>query len=160
MINLHGMNHHPFIANLVFLIVMVPTDSRAGDGYYLNPGFRFGHTFGSAGGFTVGFEISYTTFVESNGLTYGVLASIDYCQNAGRLRYHVAAEYLAVAVGPTLIAEGGTLDLGINVTPYVGAVVIPYFNYTYRFAGDDLMEVGSFLKFPILVAGTGYKIGD
>jgi len=150
--------HHLFISSLVLLTVLLPTDSRAGDGYYLNPGLRFGHTFGQTGGFTVGFEISYTKF-ESDGLAYGALASIDYCRNAGRLRYHVAAEYLAVAAGPTLIAEGGKLDLGIDITPYVGAVVIPYFNYTYRFAGDDLMEAGGFLKFPILVAGTGFKIG-
>ena len=141
----------------ILAIIAFHLNAFGGDSYYLNPGFKIGHTFGESGGFTIGIEVSYT-IVEDR--LYGVLASIDYCRSADRFRCHLGAEYLVVAMGPTLIVEDGALDLGLNITPYAGAVVIPYANYTLRFSNrHDLFELGSFLKFPILVAGDPFRIG-
>ena len=62
-------------------------------------------------------------------------------------------------LGPTLIVENGVVDWGVNVTPYFGVIVLPYFNYTFRFTEDNLSEVGGFLKLPILVGGKKYSLG-
>ena len=145
--------------NIALLLLMwaCSDDLLAQEGYYLNPGIKFGHTFGENGGVTMGVEISYTKV--GDGELYGILASIDYCREARRVRYHVGGEYFAVALGPTLIVENGVVDWGINVTPCFGVVVIPYFNYTYRFKETNLFEVGGFLKLPIHVAGREFSIG-
>ena len=56
---------------------MCPDNLLGGDGWYINPGIKFGHTFREGGGATVGIEVSYSRFGETS---FGVLASVDYCK--------------------------------------------------------------------------------
>ncbi len=155
---------NPFRHLLLLLILACPCSLFAEDGYYLNPGIKFGYTFGENGGATVGIEVSYTRVGETSDrpFAYGILASVDYCKNADRVRYHIGGEYLFLAIGPTMIVEAGAIDWGVNVTPYLWAIVVPYFNYTFRTAGhSNLSEVGGFLKIPIWVKGDEYSFsGD
>jgi hypothetical protein len=148
----------PHLIFVLFLFALLNlTKAFAEDRYFLNPGLKFGHTFGEKGGYTIGFEISHTRF--SSQRSFGMVASIDYCRNANRFRYHLGGEYLAVAVGPTVIVEAESVDFGFNVTPYFGLFVIPYYNHTLRFTRNDLHELGAFLKFPILVKGRDFNLG-
>jgi len=141
----------------VFLILISFTATGYTQETYLNPGLKFGHTFGDKGGYTIGFEISYTWFIHEKG--YGAFIGIDYCAKAKRIRYNVGAEYLFLAIGPTLIVEENSRDVGLNVTPFAGLIFIPYYSYTYRIAKDDLHELGSFLKIPIQVSGEPLRFG-
>src|SRR5213593_4935792 len=67
--------------NLIFVFflsaLLFQAEALSEDQYFLNPGLKFGHTFGENGGYTVGFEISYTRY---SSQSYGILASIDYCR--------------------------------------------------------------------------------
>ncbi|MBI3195176.1 MAG: hypothetical protein HYZ34_12040 [Ignavibacteriae bacterium] len=127
------------------------------DRYFINPGLKIGHTFGEKGGFTIGFELSYT--ITTSKSNYGFVASVDYCVSAKRMKYFLGAEYFFVSAGPTFITEDESVDIGINVTLYYGLIIIPYISQTFRFAKHDLVEAGSFLKFPILVNGPSLITG-
>ena len=147
-----------FIVTLIFVYIVLDTSTAfSGDGFYLNPGFKFSYIFGDHGGYTMGLEISYTSY--SAERIYGIVASADYCRNAERFRYHLGGEYQVVELGPTFINENGSHDLGISVTPYFGVFVIPYYCYTFRSAKPGLHELGSFLKLPILLKGSGFHFG-
>ena len=62
---------------LLFLLFLYPglEQARSDNGYYLNPGLKFSHTFGEHGGFTLGVELSYTR-VSDRGFTVPWLRSI------------------------------------------------------------------------------------
>ncbi len=150
-----------FLVAIVLCVLLRPPAALSEDAYFLNPGFKFGHTFGENAGFTIGIEVSYTKLAtREKGGIYGVVASMDYCRNANRFKFHLGGEYLVVDVGPTLILEGESADVGIGVTPYFGLLLIPYYSHTFRFEKNGLNEMGAFLKFPILVKGPPFRIGE
>ncbi len=59
---------------------------------------------------------------------------------------HLGVEAVAVAgidVGPTLVFESGTQDLGQGITLFIGAVLYPYYSYTLRSnKRSDIHELG------------------
>lgn len=126
---------------------------------FLNVGFKFSHSFGPGGGFTPGVEVSYTMLGERFG--GGILASIDGCN--GRTKIHFGVEGLAVgmgaSVGPTWISEGGKTVAGYTATFFIGFLIYPYYSYSSAPGLQAYHELGSFFKFPIMMAGRKFSLG-
>jgi len=118
-------------------------------------GSSSGNTLGPEGGFTFGFELSIVRW-EGDEYCYGVVLSGDWCRNRNKI--HIGGEFgtaIGIELGPTFIHDSkeGTNDVGIGITPYVGAI-IPYLAYTLTYgSGSDKVfhDLALLLKFPISV---------
>lgn len=107
---------------IVLCVLFIAVDGYADERSFFNFGFKFGHTFGDDGGFTVGTEISYTTLSEKFGR--GILIDYDVCQ--GRSKLHLGAELMAagvgVSIGPTLAGQYNQTVWGYTATFFWGFV--------------------------------------
>ena len=68
-----------------------------------------------------------------------------------------AASLIGASFGPTLRVSKEHTEFGVAGTIFGGLVVLPYYRYTYLPHNLDFGEVGSFLKFPIPLAGTNFN---
>lgn len=125
---------------------------------FINPGVKLGYQFGENGGFSLGFEISFT-FLAKDGAIYGVLFDLDKYQR--RWHYHFGLEFwthfAGVEIGPTFCG-GNISDWGFGTTVYSGAVLYPYYRYTFMNRNPNLNEIGTYIKFPILTSGGPFKM--
>ena len=132
---------------------------------WLNPGVKVAYTFGEDGGFTVGPEVSVVWETEKNLI--GVLVDVDHCQRARRMKLHVGIEAMGfpfpkapvgLSAGPTIIWQDSKTAYGVTVTGYTGLGLIPFVGSTIRTDGPVLVELGSYLKIPIIAHGPRFKM--
>lgn len=130
----------------------------------INPGIKLGYTFGPQGGFTYGFEVSYTSTAAVDGVIRGAVVDLEQCKDLTMLHLGVewtdighggnAIPWPGVCIGPSFLwgnEEKG--ELALSIIPYFGVIAYPYFEYTIRPTGSDLFQIGTYLKVPIAPAG-------
>ena len=138
------------IGNLNFLFSQ---DTRI----FLNPGVKLGYTFGEDKGFTPGIEMSSVVHSTRHiaGRYAGILLSYDMSGNFKKT--HFGIEYgvgpIGISFGPSWVSENEYNYLGWSVTPYLGFILIPYYSFTFIPGNQNHHEIGSFIKFPILIKG-------
>lgn len=143
------------ITCICFLFFLAMNNSSADEGpTFLNIGIKLGYTLGNNGGFTYGFEVSYTKFYTP--CIVGTVFDIDFLEKM--TKYHLGLEATSIitaglCIGPTLIVEEGTKDIGLSIIPYGGILLYPYFNYTIRFSKPSLFEVGTYIKLSAPLSG-------
>ncbi len=145
-----------FSVFLVFLLLNPDNLFSQQENIFINPGVKFGYTFGQNGGFTWGLELSLTSFDTFDGVSYGAVIDVDFWN--GRRKIHLGAEmsyiYAGLCVGPTWITENGKTNAGYSIIPFAGAMIYPYYNFTK--VGDVMFsEVGTYAK-GYLYTGDGY----
>src|ERR1051326_1797913 len=122
----------------------------------LNPGFKLGYEFGEQSGFVFGGEISMV-FRNSDHLSPygGVVRAFDGCRGLQKL--HLGIEggdgIVGICIGPSLLSKDGEHDVGLTITPYAGAILIPYFSATLSSRFGGIYDVGSYIKIPFSVKG-------
>jgi hypothetical protein len=127
---------------------------------WISPGIKLAYTFGR--GFTVGFEISFVwfppTWEEMKELPMGFGFVIDLDTDFDDFfKMHLGGQanlpLLGVTFGPTLVFENGA-HIGLSLSPWVGTFVVPYYSATWVFGGDNMHELGTYLK---LHLNTGWE---
>ena len=126
---------------------------------FINPGLKFGYAFGEGGGFVFGAEISFVAWpLNDSSLHLGAVISAEISDHFSI--YHFGGEFGAAIggfdIGPSIIKMKGESNLGIGTTIYSGFVLMPFFNYTRINSDYHISQIGSYLKFPLLVKGDKY----
>ena len=57
----------------------------------------------------------------------------------------------------SIIRDDGQMRVGVGVSPWLGAIVVPHYTYTYVVGDDPIKEAGVYLKLPLC---TGCKRSD
>lgn len=149
----HGSRTRAVLALAVGVALLLPTLSRAEQFMTVNPGITLSYTIGR--GFTYGLEVSCvwmpTTLAEFKDRPFGVGVAVDLGTNFRdlfRLRAggEVIGPFVGLEAGPALILDRTGAHLGIGITPWAGWYVMPYYTYTLVFGGENLHEVGTYLK--------------
>jgi len=125
---------------------------------FINPGVKLGYQFGENGGFSLGFEISFT-FLAKDGAIYGVLFDLDKFQRSWYYHFGLefATHFVGVEIGPTLWG-GNNSDWGFGTTVYTGVVLYPYYRYTFMNRNPNLHEIGTYIKFPLPTSGDPFRM--
>ena len=148
----------------VFLIILSSVAQAANDSYtFFNPGIKIGYTFGQNGGFTYGIEISVVVFSHKvleprSGFVF------DYDRVGGMNRLHFGVEYMFAVFGadfgPTVGWKDNVRMVGFSITPFAGALILPYYSFTYFNEQTLQHEVGSYFKGFVEVGGTHYAASN
>jgi len=139
------------------IILLVSSNSYTNDNSFINPGLKFGYRFDS--GFVFGVELSVTWW--GNQGMGGIVFAYDYCSktNLKKLNFSVEGGTVAgFAIGPSILFSDTGRSFGITTTLYGGFIAIPYVSANFNFKENSDMEVGSYLKWPIWVGGSGIKM--
>jgi len=138
-------------------------DNPFPDSPVVSPGIKLGYTFGKGGGFTFGAEVTmlWRTGADLSAIVaHGPALNVSW---TGRGSFHLRAGWEAVSwfvgieAGPSLVRNADGTHLGFGVSPWLGALVVPYYTYTYLPDQAPMKEVGTYLKLPIC---TGCSSGD
>jgi hypothetical protein len=131
-------------------------DQNPFDGYvWINPGVKLGYTFGEGGGFTYGGELSViipTGTEASTVLAAGPVLNLTWTHRGtfnGRLGAQIVSWLWGIEAGPALVRDRSGRHFGFGVTPWVGAIVVPYWTYTVVAGSSNLNEWGLYGKLPL-----------
>jgi hypothetical protein len=131
-------------------------DDNPMDGYvWVNPGAKVGYTFGEGGGLTYGGEISVNLSTGKDFqtiLAVGPVLNLTWTRRGtfhARLGMQLAGALWGIEAGPAIVRDRGRTHVAFGVTPWLGALVVPYFTYTLVAGGPDLSELGVYGKLPI-----------
>jgi hypothetical protein len=131
-------------------------DQNPLDGYvWVNPGAKLAYTFGEGGGLTYGFEVSTVIANGSKASTVlgvGPVLNLTWTSKGtfnGRLGGQIVSWLWGVEAGPALVTDRRGTHFGFGVTPWVGAIVVPYWTYTLVAGSSSLNEWGVYGKLPI-----------
>jgi|JI8StandDraft_1071087.scaffolds.fasta_scaffold60375_1 hypothetical protein len=145
----------------IILIMMACTSQNllaSGPVIFINPGVKFGYSFGEKGGFTYGVQLSITSTFSSSFSPFwgGIVFNAYKCNGRKSVHFGAQASYwgFGMEAGPTYLYENGSSHSGYSIIPFGGLIIIPYYNYT-KFETDSLTshEVGSYIKIPGNVFG-------
>ncbi|MFN8358329.1 MAG: hypothetical protein U0264_00310 [Candidatus Kapaibacterium sp.] len=157
------MKLHLTIASILIMMACTSQNLLASEPrIYINPGVKFGYSFGEKGGFTYGLDVSITsTFTDSfSPFWAGIVFTTNKRKGKHSIHYGVQASYLGfgMEVGPTYVNDYGKMYSGYSVTTFGGFVIIPYYTYS-RFDKDSLTnhEIGTYVKMPILIMGESFR---
>lgn len=146
---------------LILLIILLISPLLAtAQQTYISPGFNIGYRFGEGGGVIGGLEVS---IVQWGNRSYGgVVFAWDAIH--GMNNFHVGLEYgvgfFGACVGPVVATNKDTAAIGLRLTPYAGAIFIPYYSYQFFQSLPSSHEVGMYLKFPIQLSGSKLRFGE
>ncbi len=142
----------------LLLLFVFPQNISIAQRTFINPGIKLGYQFGKDGGFSFGFETSFT-YMGEKGFFYGAVFAIDRFQrkNYIHIGLEVATPFVGLEVGPTFL-NGTEPDIGFGATIYTGLGLYPYFRYTNMKINPDVYELGTFLKLPVKISGEDFKM--
>ncbi len=150
---------------LIMMACTLQNLSASGPTIYINPGVKFGYSFGDKGGFTYGLEVSITSsFTSSFGPFWGGFVFNTY-KRKGKKSMHVGAQAsyygFGMDVGPTYVNDYGKMYSGYTITTFGGLIIIPYYSYS-GFDNDSLTshEIGTFVKMPLQVMGERFRLSQ
>jgi len=129
----------------------------------INPGIKLGYTFGPNGGFVYGIEVSYTAYMQNNGIG-GLVVDVERCNNMTMMHFGFEGSYTGfelnsipypgICVGPSLIWDDKQpAELAFSIIPFFGFMALPYFEYTIRREKPNLTQTGIYFKVPVSPAG-------
>lgn len=145
---------------LIFPIVVICEDTKV----IISPGIKVGYAFGEKGGFIFGYEISLVQYSGSgNGAqTLGAVIAYDMLKTEDRLHLGLETTFVGldgvwkpfgIEIGPTFVFRETTIIVGLHITPYYGALLIPYYRIIILHNENIQSETGAFLKLPIILKG-------
>lgn len=162
------MRRLPTIAVATAILVLVTAararadlDNPFPDTTVISPGIKVAYTFGEGGGFTYGAEL---TVMQRTGPGLSAIVAHGAAINLGwshggtfhlRAGWQVVSWFAGVEAGPALIWREGRPHFGVGVTPWLGAIVVPYYTYTWIPGAPSLDEAGLYLKLPLCLACEG-----
>jgi hypothetical protein len=134
------------IAYLIFAFLLINASAAQN---LLSPGIKLSYRFGDRGGFVGGIDVSAVRWTD-----HGYFGFVIACDEVhGTVNFHVGIEggvgVLGICVGPVVSSKDGTLDYGLRVTPYAGAIIVPFYNFQMMQRSPNEHDVGVFLKFPV-----------
>ena len=138
---------------IILIILFLCSNGFAQTSVFVNPGIKIGFAFGEKVEFNFGYELSLVFFKESDPdyNKYGIVIDYDNIYEIKRL--HIGFEYIrrfvGIDIGPTLGWKGDNFIYGFSVIPFGGAILLPYYNFTYFNKESDIQEIGTYLKIPI-----------
>jgi hypothetical protein len=139
------------------------------DAIVVSPGIKVGYTFGDGGGFTYGAEI---TVMRGTGTELSAIVAHGAALNLGwsrggtfqlRAGWQVVSWLVGIEAGPALVWRDGQARFGAGVTPWLGAIAVPYYTYTFMPGVPDIREAGIYLKLPLCPGcegGNGFDDDD
>jgi len=135
------------IIGLIILFVSIQSFCQS-EIIFVNPGLKVGYTFGANGGFTFGYEVSIVAINLSNESRYGIV--YDYDTFGVNSKHHIGIEYMyqagGIDIGPTFFSNNDFSKIGFSIIPSGGALILPYYNFTYIDQQTMFHEVGSYGK--------------
>lgn len=141
----------------ILLFIAINTNLKSADNpVYLSAGFKLSYAWGQYhNGFLWGIEVSTVTFTDYG--IYGPVVNIDFYKGDPIVHLGVEASYAIIGIdlGPTFYLKKGVTNIGIGGSVYTGALVIPYYSYTY-FNKKELSfsNSGTLFKYPFLISGS------
>ena len=57
--------------------------------------------------------------------------------------------------GPTIMRTRDGVRVGLTVSPWIGAIVVPYYAHTWLLGGTSIRELGTYLKLPLCTGCEG-----
>lgn len=151
-------------AAVILTLLTTPGAARADidnpfpDSPVITPGIKVAYTFGDGGGFSYGAEV---TVMQRTGAELSAIVAHGAALNLGwshggtfhlRAGWQLVSWFIGVEAGPALIWRDGKARFGVGVTPWIGAIVVPYYTYTFIAGDSDLGEAGIYLKLPLCTA--------
>jgi hypothetical protein len=129
-------------------------DNPFPDATVISPGVKLGYTFGDGGGFTYGAEL---TVLWRTGpdlaaiLAHGPALNLSWNGGSFQLRagWEIVSWFAGIEAGPALVSDRTGTHVAVGVSPWLGALVVPYYTYTWVPASDDVRELGTYLKLPL-----------
>jgi len=149
---------------IFILALLLPANNCSGRqrNWYFNPGVKLGYAFGKDGGFISGVELSLTTTLDNQRGAWGILFSLEKCRSYTML--HFGGEIfpnspIGFSFGPSLIRQNDKNEFGASATLFGGALILPYYRYTYRHSLTDINELGAFLKWFVPLQKENFSLG-
>jgi len=140
------------VAKKIFLIVLlIGLGTSFAQNVYVNPGIKLGYMFGEKGEFVFGFELSITSLDNKRDFIWGYVLDYDMTKKIKRIHLGIEAYrmLLGLDVGPTFAWVEGERFLGFSLIPYGGALLYPFYNYTFLFPNTTFQEIGSYIKYTL-----------
>lgn len=162
---------------LALALIAVPAAARADldnpfpDALVISPGIKLGYIFGGeGGGFTYGAEL---TMMWRSGadlsaiVAQGPALNISWSQGGTfqlRPGWQFVSWFIGIEAGPAIVRRDGHTHFGVGVSPWLGAIVVPYYTYTYLIGVPGIHEGGTYLKLPLCTSceggGSGFDFDD
>lgn len=151
---------------LALAAVACPASARADldnpfpDATVVSPGVKLGYTFGG-GGWTYGIEV---TVLRRTGpdlsaiVAHGPALNLTWRSHGPfdlRLGWQAVSWFIGVEGGPALVHDSDGFHLGLGVSPWLGAIVVPYYTWTFVPTRSSLREAGVYLKLPLCTGCSG-----
>jgi hypothetical protein len=147
------------IATRVFLCAFFLFEGADVQAQYWTVGPKLGYTLGDNGGFTWGFEASYipaqhraesdSSFIMS---IWGLTADLTFWKD--HTTFHLGVEknldIFGLDVGPTLFFHNGSIQGGLSLIPYGGALIYGYYELAWPFFQEPFRTWGGYLKIPLV----------
>ena len=152
-------------AALALALVAHSTTARADldnpfpDSTVVSPGVKLAYTFG--GGWTYGLEV---TVLRRTGadlsaiVAHGPALNLTWRRHGPfdlRLGWEAVSWFVGIEGGPALVYDSDGFHPGFGISPWLGAIVIPYYTYTLVPGRSSLSEIGTYLKLPICTGCSG-----
>jgi len=139
---------------IIVILIICAMPALADSPFYFNVGIKLGFSFQKKG-FHIGPEISMVkTFgnQEFNNIIGGYI-NVDFYMD-GRIAFNPGFElqvlpYPGVCMGPSMLFYHDSLNVGASFSIYHGAILYPYFGYTWFPETNGFFELGSFAKIPV-----------
>ena len=148
-------------AMLVMVLLAAPRAAAALDNPFpdatiISLGVKLGYTFGDAGGFTFGVELSILVRTSPNltaVLAHGPALDLSWASHGifiARLGWQAVSWIFGIEGGPAIVTGRDGTHFSLGVTPWLGGVfVVPYYTHSFVIGGSTVQEVGTYLKLPL-----------
>ncbi len=150
-----------FLSILVLVVLGTARDARGEidnpfpDSTVISPGVKLGYAFGDGGGLSFGLEV---TVLKRTGADLSAIVAHGPAINVGwsrggilyaRVGWEAVSWFVGVEGGPTIVRTRDGVRVGLTVSPWIGAIVVPYYAHTFLLGGPSIRELGTYLKLPL-----------
>jgi hypothetical protein len=161
-----------WFASVLVVVAALARDARAEldnpfpDSTVISPGVKLGYVFGDGGGWSFGVEV---TVLRRTGADLSAIVAHGPAVNIGwsrggvfyaRVGWEAVSWFAGVEGGPTLVRTRDGMRVGLTVSPWIGAIVVPYYAHTWLLGDRSIREVGTYLKLPLCTGCEGGNGGD
>jgi len=128
---------------------------------YINPGIKLGYMFGEKGGFVLGVELSVTKEFPNNYKLWGLVIDFDESKSLDKIHLGLESSMYVVGIdaGPTFAWDNEGNYLGFSLIPFSGAILIPYYEFTFLNKDKLFSEIGSYIKVTIPNKNNSFSFG-
>jgi len=142
---------HPKLREILFitsLSCVLLTGQADAQKPFWSVGPKLGGTLGVNGGFTWGFEASY--FPKPSFPLWGFTADLTFWKSC--ISFHIGIEgneMIGVDAGPTFFYSDQSIQAGVSLIPFVGILLIAYYELAWPFFQTPFQTFGGYMKIPV-----------